>query len=151
MKVYVGIIESTDYDRRGYAFDETVGVFSSEDMADSITNYKYTELKKGDNYDSPFVTGYRVDEYTLDGSSYKRGATKWIDDNGTIEITGKFKIGDRVVVTEKMSWCKGYHGIVNGMFSIRKRLPVYLVRLDESPYPMIKTGRVYESWLEKEE
>ena len=68
-----------------------------------------------------------------------------------IKITGKFKTGDRVVVTEETSWCKGCHGIVSGVFPIMKRSPVYLVRLDESPYPMIKTSWVYESWLEKEE
>ena len=82
MKVYVGIIESTDYDYRGYAFDEIVGLFSNEDMADSFTKRKYTELKKDDNYDSPFITGYRVDERDLDGNSYERGVTKWIDDDG---------------------------------------------------------------------
>jgi hypothetical protein len=82
MKVYVGIIESTDYDYHGYAFDEVVGVFSNKDVADSITKRKYTELKNADNYDSPFITGYRVDEYILDGSSYERGVTNWIDDDG---------------------------------------------------------------------
>ena len=87
MKVYVGIIESTDYDYHGYAFDETIGVFSNEDVADGAANRRYIELKKGDDYDSQYITGYRVDEYVLDeyildGGSYKRGATKWIDDDG---------------------------------------------------------------------
>ena len=82
MKVYVGIIESTDYDYHGYAFDEAIGVFSSEDMADSVTKCKYTELKKEDSYDSSSIIGYRVDEYILDGSSYERGVTKWIDEDG---------------------------------------------------------------------
>ena len=68
-----------------------------------------------------------------------------------IEILGKFKVGDRVVVTEESSWCKGCHGVIGGIFPIAKRPPAYLVRLDKSPNPMIKTSWVYESWLKKEE
>ena len=82
MKVYVGIIESTDFDCHGYAFDEVIGVFSNEDMANSITKHKYTELKKDDSYVCESTTGYRVDEWILDGSSYERGATKWVDEDG---------------------------------------------------------------------
>lgn len=68
-----------------------------------------------------------------------------------IEILGKFKKGDRVVVTEEESWCKGCHGTVGGVFPIMKRPPVYLIRLDKSPNPMIKSSWIYEAGLEKEE
>ena len=82
MKVYAGIIELTDYDCHGYAIDETIGLFSNEDIADSTTKRKYTESKDVDSYESSSIIGYRVDEYVLDGGSYKRGITKWIDDDG---------------------------------------------------------------------
>lgn len=71
-----------------------------------------------------------------------------------IEIVGKFKKGDRVVVIageeDPDYWCRGCHGTVNGLFPRAGKPPMYLIRLDESPSPMIKDSWVYENELEKE-
>lgn len=71
-----------------------------------------------------------------------------------VEIVGKFRKGDRVVVvaTEEDPdyWCAGCHGTVRGIFPMGNRPPIYLVKLDDSPSPMIKDSWIYESELEKE-
>lgn len=67
-----------------------------------------------------------------------------------IEILGKFKKGDRVVVVNEESWCKGCHGTISGVFPIMKSSPMYLVRLDKSPNPILKSSWIYEAGLEKE-
>lgn len=67
-----------------------------------------------------------------------------------IDIVGKFAKGDRVVVIDNESWCKGCHGTIGGVFPIAKRPPMYLVKLDKSPEPMLKSAWIYEAGLEKE-
>ena len=67
-----------------------------------------------------------------------------------IEILGKFKQGDRVVVVGEESWCKGCHGVIGGVFPIAKHAPIYLVRLEDSPNPILKSSWIYEEGLESE-
>ena len=70
------------------------------------------------------------------------------------KVEGRFKKGDRVIVVAKKgqpgSWCTGCHGIVSGMFPIAKRPPAYLIRLDDSPNPVIKSSWIYEDELKRE-
>lgn len=65
------------------------------------------------------------------------------------EVVGKFKKGDRVVVIAEDSWCKGCHGTISGLYPM-KHQACCLVKLDDSPNPVLKSSWVYEDGLEKE-
>ena len=67
-----------------------------------------------------------------------------------VEIVGKFERGDRVVVVSDESWCKGCHGVISGVFPVMKHAPMYLVHLDSSPNPILKSSWIHEEGLEKE-
>lgn len=66
------------------------------------------------------------------------------------EIHGKFKNGDRVVVTDEGAWCTGRHGTIGGVFPLTKKPPAYLVHLDDSPTPALKCSWVNEEGLKAE-
>ena len=64
---------------------------------------------------------------------------------------GKFKVGDRIVVTSTERWCYGCHGTVKGAWKLPKGSPYYLITLDDSPSAYIGDSWVYEFDLEAEE
>ena len=68
-----------------------------------------------------------------------------------IELLTKFKKGERVVIKDPETWCNECHGFVKGIFHIPPNSPFYLIELDKSPSPHIKTTYVYENQLTKEE
>lgn len=62
-----------------------------------------------------------------------------------------FKVGDRVVITNEKRWSVGCSGVIKGVWmDIPGTPPYYLVDLDESPNPSVKSTYVYEKDLKAE-
>ena len=84
MDIYVAIVESTDYDGNGYAFDQIVGCFGDEKTAYETAQSFYTNSIRKDEYGYDSVTGYRVDIYKLGVVQPPIfGSTHWVDQDGT--------------------------------------------------------------------
>lgn len=73
-----------------------------------------------------------------------------------VEIVGKFKKGDRVVIAasgedSSEKWCDGCEGVVKGIWPIgTKPIPDYLVSLEDSPSAYIRDVFVNENDLRAE-
>ena len=90
MDIYIAIVESTDYDNHGYAFDQIVGCFDDEKTAYETARLNYMKLIQQDEYAWDSVTGYRVDIYKLNSKELPVfGSTYWIDEDGVEHEKGE--------------------------------------------------------------
>lgn len=86
MDIYIAIVESTDYDNKGYAFEQIVGCFDDEKTAYETARSYY--MKSIDDCD--LMTGYRVDIYKLNSKELPVfGSTYWIDEDGVEHEKGE--------------------------------------------------------------